>query len=27
LLDEFRRMEKEFNAATVTGATKQRNGA
>ena len=27
LLDELRRMEKEFNAATVTGATKQRNGA
>jgi hypothetical protein len=26
LLDELRRMEKEFNAATVTGATKQRNG-
>jgi uncharacterized protein YdcH (DUF465 family) len=27
LLDELRRMEKEFNAATATGATKQRNGA
>jgi hypothetical protein len=27
LLDEFRRKEKEFDAATVTGAAKQRNGA
>jgi len=27
LLDELRRNEKEFDAATVTGATKQRNGA
>jgi hypothetical protein len=27
LLDELRRKEKEFDAATVTGATKQRNGA